>query len=55
MLVKKTSNNIYTENDENDCLEIDKVLRIIDMLRSDIQKIKVDVRVITEKTQEFAL
>ena len=55
MLVKETSNNIYTENDEKDCLGIDKVLRIIDTLRSDIQKLKVDVRVISEKTQEFAL
>lgn len=55
MLVKETSNNIYTENDEKDCLGIDKVLRIIDTLRSDIQKLKVDVRVITEKTQEFVL
>ena len=54
MLVKETSNNIYTENDEKDCLGIDKVLRIIDTLRSDIQKLKVDVCVITEKTQEFA-
>ena len=55
MLVKETGNNIYTGNNKKNCLGIEKVLRNIDTLRSYIQKVKADVRVITEKTQEFAL
>ena len=54
-LVKETNNNIYPVSNKKNCLGIDKVLRNIDTLRSDIQKVKTDVRVITEKTQKFLL